>query len=150
MGLAQVCSVFTFELEAPLAKVAPLFGPAAERCWAGRDWNPEFIYPADGRDREGCVFRLRRRGREETWVNTVFDPAAGRAEYAAFVPGVMVTVVMVRLAAGGGQTRVEVTYRRTALVPEANPEIERLGAADRESGSEWQAALAAALSNGQV
>jgi hypothetical protein len=43
--LAHVSTTFRFQLAAPLARVAPLFGPEGERCWAGKDWDPHFLYP---------------------------------------------------------------------------------------------------------
>ena len=91
------------------------------------------------------MFTLDRRGRQETWVNTLFDLAAGRMRYVAFVPRVMVTTVSVELTAGPARTRVQVTYQRTALAPEFNAEVEAAGKVDAASGPEWQAAVAGAL-----
>ena len=49
---AHVTNRFRFVIRAPLNRAAPLFGPEGERCWAGQGWNPEFLYPTPGRDRE--------------------------------------------------------------------------------------------------
>jgi hypothetical protein len=43
---AHVNNTFRFEAAAPLARVAPLFGPEGERCWAGKHWDPQFVYPS--------------------------------------------------------------------------------------------------------
>jgi hypothetical protein len=56
----HVLNSFQLLVPAPLARAATLFGPNGERCWAGPQWNPEFLYPT----RQGCA---RRR---------VHDPAA--------------------------------------------------------------------------
>lgn len=145
LALAHVTNSFRFDAAASLADLAPLFGPVAERAWAGPEWDPRFLYPAAAADVEGCVFTLHRRGRQETWVNTLFDLASGRMQYVAFVPGVMVTTVSVALTAQPPRTRVQVTYQRTALAPEFNLEVEAAGKSDAASGPEWQAAVAGAL-----
>lgn len=49
---------FRFQLAAPLGRVAPLFGPEGERCWAGKHWNPQFLHPQPARDTEGAVFTV--------------------------------------------------------------------------------------------
>lgn len=36
---------FEFEVAEPFGPVAPLFGPEGERAWAGKEWEPEFLYP---------------------------------------------------------------------------------------------------------
>jgi hypothetical protein len=56
---AHVNNTFRFEAAAPLARVAPLFGPEGERCWAGKHWDPQFVYPQPARDLEGAVFTVR-------------------------------------------------------------------------------------------
>jgi hypothetical protein len=42
---AHVTNSFDFEIAAPFARLAPLFGPEAERAWAGEHWDPVFLYP---------------------------------------------------------------------------------------------------------
>jgi hypothetical protein len=119
-----------------------LFGPNGERCWAGPNWNPEFLYPQPGKDTEGAVFTVQHGHHKSVWVNTLFDPAAGRMQYVAFIPEKLVTTVEVRLAAvDSSNTDVEVTYARTALDSSANDEVEALGRKDSESGPEWQRAI---------
>jgi hypothetical protein len=70
---AHVRSAFQFKLSVPLGRAAPLFGPEAERCWAGQHWNPEFLHPQPAKDVEGAVFTLQHGSRKSVWVNTLFD-----------------------------------------------------------------------------
>jgi hypothetical protein len=144
-GLHHVVNSFEFEIDAPLARAAPLFGPEGERKWAGKTWDPKFIYPTQPRDVEGAVFTVKQAGRNPLWINTVFDLADGRMQYVATTPGSMVTIVDVRLFPEGLKTRARVTYTRTALSPDTAAHIVLLGSADARSGPEWQAAIETAL-----
>jgi hypothetical protein len=133
---------FQFFVRAPLIRASALFGPNGERCWAGPNWNPEFLSPQPGKDVQGAVFTIQHGPHKSVWVNTLFDPAAGRMQYVAFIPDTLVTTVDVRLTAvDPSSTSVEVTYARTALDAAANDEVEALGGRDRESGPEWQQAI---------
>ena len=146
----HISNTFHFQLNASLAEVAPLFGPEGERSWAGEHWNPQFIYPQRAPNAEldvpGAVFTIQHGPHTLVWVTTIFDPAAGRMQYVAFVPGHMVSVIDVRLSANGVKTTsVEVTYTRTALDPAANDEVRAHGNDDSQSGPEWQQAIEASM-----
>lgn len=133
---------FQFVVRAPMVRAAVLFGPNGERCWAGPNWNPEFLYPQPGKDTQGAVFTVQHGPHKSVWVNTLFDPAAGRMQYVSFIPETLVTTVDVHLtAADPSNTNVEVMYARTALDAAANDEVEALGKKDSESGPEWQQAI---------
>jgi hypothetical protein len=139
---AHVTNSFQLLVRAPLLRAAALFGPEGERCWAGPRWNPEFLYPQPARDVQGAVFTIQHGPHKSVWVNTLFDPAAGRMQYVAFIPETLVTTVDVRLTAvDPSSTKIEVTYARTALDASANDVVEGLGRKDRESGPEWQHAI---------
>ena len=147
---AHVSNSFHFQVNASLSEAAPLFGPEGERSWAGEHWNPQFLYPQAAPDAEldvpGAVFILQRGPHTMIWVTTIFDVAAGRMQYVAFVPGHMVSVIDVRLSAIDAKTTsVEVTYTRTALDPGANDEVRAHGSDDSQSGPEWQQAIEASL-----
>jgi hypothetical protein len=136
---AHVSNSFQFVIRVPLSRVAPLFGPEGERCWAGRQWNPVFVYPQPGKDVQGAVFTVQHGPQTSVWVNTLFDPEGGRMQYVSFVPGVHVFTVDVRLTpVDSSSTSVEVTYVRTALDVRANEDVETMGKSDRESGPHWQ------------
>ena len=144
--LSHVTNRFSFTLPVAPDQAAPLFGPEAERLWAGADWNPQFIYPQPAADVEGAVFTLPHGTRTAIWVNTVFDPAAGRMQYVYVLPDILVTTIDVRLIAmGPGRTRVDVTYVRTALTSEADATVVARGKADAGSGPQWQAQIEAYL-----
>ena len=139
---AHVSNSFQFVVRAPMRKAAALFGPDGERCWAGPQWNPEFLYPLPGRDVEGAVFKVQHGTHNSVWVNTVFDVAGGRMQYVAFIPDVLVSTVDVRLTPlDPSSTKVEVSYARTAVDPAANDKVEAMGKSDRESGPQWQQAI---------
>jgi len=139
---AHVSNSFQFVVRAPMRKAAALFGPDGERCWAGPQWNPEFLYPLPGRDVEGAVFKVQHGPHNSVWVNTVFDVAGGRMQYVAFIPDVLVSTVDVRLTPlDPSSTKVEVSYARTAVDPAANDKVEAMGKSDRESGPQWQQAI---------
>jgi len=143
---AHVRNEFSFEVEAPMARVAPQFAPVAERAWGDPHWKPEFVYPVPESDVEGAVFTVPHAHGPSVWVNTRFDVPAGRMQYVAVVPGVLVTVIEVRVApVTPGRTHVDVTYARTALEPEANAHVKELGEADRKSGPEWRRGVETAL-----
>ena len=57
-SFAHVSSTFHFTVNAPMREAAPLFGPEGERAWAGKDWEPHFVFPAPARDVEGAVFTV--------------------------------------------------------------------------------------------
>jgi hypothetical protein len=138
----HVANTFRFQLAAPLARVAPLFGPEGERCWAGKHWDPQFLYPQPARDAEGAVFTIQHGPHTSVWVNTLFDLAGGRMQYVAMIPGVALSVVDVRLSAiDTSHTAVEVTYNRTALDSAHNDDVSAMGAGDSDSGPHWQQSI---------
>jgi hypothetical protein len=139
---AHVSNSFEFVVRAPLIRAAALFGPEGERCWAGEQWNPEFLFPQPGKDIQGAVFTVQRGPQKSVWVNTLFDTVAGRMQYVSFIPEAVVSTVEVRLSPiGGASTRVEVTYVRTALNIAANEDVQAMGRSDAQSGPDWQQAI---------
>jgi hypothetical protein len=140
--LAHVTNSFHFEIHAPLARVAPLFGPEGERVWAGKHWDPAFLYPQPAHDTQGAVFTIQHGPLTVVWVNTVFDLAAGKMQYVYFIPDTLVTTIDVNLTAiDENNTSAEVTYTRTALNPEANNDVTNMGENDRNNGPQWQQSI---------
>jgi hypothetical protein len=149
----HVRNSFEFVIRAPLDRAAILFGPDGERCWAGPDWSPVFLYPQPGKDVQGAVFTIQRGPHKSVWVNTIFDPVAGRMQYVSFIPERLVSVVDVCLTSvDSSSTCVAVTYARTALDRAGNDEVEVLGKSDSKSGPDWQQAIERCLTgqNGQT
>lgn len=145
----HVSNSFRIEVHAPLNTVAPLFGPEGERCWAGKHWDPVFLFPQPGRDVQGAVFTVQHGPHTSVLVNTIFDVTAGRMQYVAMIPDAMAFTVDVHLTAvNAATTDVEVTYVRTALNAGMNYEIAAMGAQDRQSGPEWQQAIEPYLKTG--
>jgi hypothetical protein len=144
----HVNTSFEFEVHAPLREAAPLFGPEGERCWAGKHWNPTFVYPQPSRDVEGAVFTVQHGPHTVIWVNTIFDAGAGRMQYVALIPEVMTFTVDVRLSStSGSTTHVKVSYARTALDAGANEDVIAMGKKDAESGPDWQRAIESHLNS---
>ena len=53
--LEQRTESFTIKLHGAVSEVTPLFGPVQEEEWAP-GWNPHFLHPVEGAQREGVVF----------------------------------------------------------------------------------------------
>ncbi len=141
-SLAHVISTFHFTVNAPIRDAAPLFGPEGERAWAGKDWNPQFAFPTPAKDVEGAVFTIQHGEHTAVWVNTVFDLEAGRMQYVYVLADLLTTTIDVRLhPVDPAHTRVDVTYTRTALRPEANELLLHMAKHDSEQGPEWEASI---------
>jgi hypothetical protein len=133
---------FHFEVHATFSRVALLFGPESEKTWAGKHWQPDFLYPQPAKDSEGAVFTVPHGPHKSIWVNTIYDVTGGRMQYVAVIPDIVATVIDVRLTCmNSSQTAVDVTYTRTALDPEANDDVRLLAQDDGKSGPEWQTAI---------
>jgi hypothetical protein len=144
--VAHVSNSFSFTVAASLHDAAPLFGPEGERSWAGAQWNPQFLFPLPPKDVEGAVFTVQHGEHRSVWVNTRFDLEAGRMQYVAVLPDLMVSRIDVALhAIDAAHTRVDVTYVRTALEPDANEHVIAMGRNDRTQGPDWERSIKACL-----
>ena len=134
----------------PPAVVFPLHGPLEEAKWAV-GWEPEMIYPAAAPADEGAIFVTRHGGAEAVWVNTMWDPQAGRVSYVHVSANRDVTEI--RIAVSGpeqGPTRVEVTYTWTALSPAGNAFVEeQTEAFFAKRMGEWEEKMACYLRTGK-
>jgi hypothetical protein len=140
--LLHVATSFDLVVHASYAVSAPLFGPEGERPWAGKHWNPEFIYPQPAHDEEGAVFTIQHGPMKAVWINTPFDVDARHFQYVYFLPGIMVTVIDVRFKSiAADLTGVHVVYTRTALTPEGNEHVSAMGEGDKTAGNDWQKGL---------
>ncbi len=128
---------FEFTANGPLARVAPLMGADREKVWAP-GWNPHFLFPKPAADRQGMVFMVDHGPYRVPWVNTEFDPGAGRVQYVYTIPNTLVTVITIRLTPAGDKTHVAVQYDRTALMVDANDRVQQLAENDWKSGPEWE------------
>ena len=140
--VAHVRNEFEFTAHASYQVVAPLFGPEGERAWANGHWDPHFLYPLPAQDIQGAVFTVRHGHRHAYWINTSFDMGARHFQYVYLIPDAMVVLIDVRFSElDPANTKVNVTYERTALNPEANGHVKELGDSDRDNGKEWGTAI---------
>ena len=132
---------FSFTVDAPFDRGAPLFGANEERKWSA-GWNPQFIYPTPARDEQGMVFKVTHGQLSSVWVNTALDLAAGHIQYTYVLSDAMATLIDIHLTRESGEkTTVMVVYERTALMPEANGHVQHFAKDDAGAGKEWGDAI---------
>jgi hypothetical protein len=134
----------TFHLDAPRARVFPLFTARGEREWAP-GWDPRIL---SGDVERGSAFETCRNGQITTWIVVDYRPAEGRASYARLAQGShigLVDVVCTDQADGG--TEVKVSYTLTPLNDAATAGVEDFLEPRKYASmiEEWRAATAAAL-----
>jgi FlaG/FlaF family flagellin (archaellin) len=140
--LVRTSTSFDLMVHQPYAKTAPLFTPEGERAWAGKHWDPQFIYPQPAHDEQGAVFAIQHGPLRAIWVTTQFDIDAKHFQYVYFVPEIMVTVIDVRFTpVNADKTGVNVVYTRTALTAEGNEHVATMTQGDQSAGREWQASI---------
>lgn len=136
--------VRSFHLDAPIARVFPMFTALGERVWAP-GWEPELL---SGQEERGSVFRTRHGGRETTWVVVDYQPAQGRVSYARLAERSNMGLVDVQCsAAAGGGTEISVRYTLTGLNPQGQAFVAGFldpGHYDRMM-EDWRAAIGKAL-----
>ncbi len=134
----------SFHLDAPVARVFPLFTALGEKAWA-RGWEPELL---SGEEERGSVFRTVRAGRETTWIVVDYRPREGRVSYARLAQGSNMGLVDVQCtAAPQGGTEVSVRYTLTGLTPQGRAFVTEF-LSPRQYGQmieEWRTSLNAAL-----
>jgi hypothetical protein len=134
---AHTHEAFSFVVAAPYAEVFPLFGAHEERKWA-KGFDPNFIYPVPAHDQPGMVFTTVQDDMSRIWINTALDASTGHAQYVYWIADLMVALIDVHVTrSGANETKVEVTYERTALRPEANERVVHMAHADANSGPHW-------------
>ena len=133
----QVRNAIQFDLSVPPAQAAPLFGPEGERCWAGGNWDPHFVFPQPAHDQQDAVFTIAHGPYNMTWVNTVFNLAEGHMQYVAFIPSALVMTVDVHLTPSPSGTHVDVTFVHTSLDPAVNAKVAEMAEHHRNAGPEW-------------
>lgn len=133
---------FDLVVRAPYAETAPLFGPEGERVWAGKHWNPQWIYPQPGRDEQGGVFTIQHGPLQAVWAIARHDLDARQFQYVYTLGNLMLCTIDVRFTVlDSRSTGVHVTYTRTAISPEGDEHVAAMTEGDRRAGAEWQAAI---------
>ena len=137
-----------FHLDAPPARVFPLFTATGERAWA-HGWEPEFL---SGSEERGSVFRTRTHaGDEVTWIVTDYRPQEGRISYARLAHGSNFGLVDVTCTPdGAGGTDVAVRYTLTGISAEGRHFVSEMFASDhyRQMMDLWRSAIAEVLAKG--
>jgi hypothetical protein len=144
MCQAAPTQVRSFHLDAPIARVFPLFTARGEKSWA-HGWEPELL---SGREARGSVFRTVHDGRETTWIVVDYRPAEGRVSYARLAHGSDIGLVDVQCTTvPGGGTEVSVRYTLTGLNAQGEAFVSRFLDPKRYSRmiEEWRTSISAAL-----
>jgi hypothetical protein len=150
-ALAQQMQSFAISLQGSVAEATPLFGPVREAEWAG-EWRPRFLNAPEGGQRAGVVFTTQdHQGRERIWVITEYDAKEGRVNYVSVTPGFTVTTLKIRLQPDShGRSKAIVTYYFSAMVPEANVEVNQHNRQwARQQRIHWERAINAVLAKGR-
>jgi hypothetical protein len=138
----------SFHIEASMDLVFPMFTPEVEKSWAA-GWNPEYVFPADGKTTQGMVFRTEHSG-PKTWIMTVYDPDQHRVAYVNVGPD-MVIQISVNCRSEGNGTRAEVSYVHTALTEKGNESVDAYAQEHHEKQMEhWRSAISDALAHEQT
>jgi hypothetical protein len=112
MSETPATQVRTFRLQAPVARVFPLFTALGEKAWT-HGWKPQLL---SGQEERGSVFRTLHGDHETTWIVVAYLPSEGRVSYARLVQGSNMGLVDVHCStASGGATEVSVRYTLTGL-----------------------------------
>jgi hypothetical protein len=138
---------FDVTVRAPINEAAPLFTPEGERPWAGKHWDPQYVY-ASGTQRDGlgAVFTIQHGPVQAIWVVTLRDLDARHLQYVYSMPGLLVTTIDVRFeAASASGTIAHVSYARTAVSPEGDEHVLTLTEHDKTASAEWQKSIDAYL-----
>lgn len=148
MSEPPATQIRSFHLDAPVARVFPLFTALGEKAWAD-GWQPELLSGQEGR---GSVFRTVHGGRETVWIVVDYRAAEGRVSYARLAQSSNMGLVEVQCrAASGGGTEVSVRYTLTGLDPQGQAFVREFLDPEHYSRmiEEWQAAISKALTTPQ-
>jgi hypothetical protein len=145
MSAPPVTQVRSFRLEAPLARVFPLFTAEGERSWAP-GWEPVIL---SGAVERGSAFATRsHNGIETTWIVADYRPAEGRVSYARLAQGSNIGLVDVTCTpAEGGGTVVTVRYTLTGVSEQGRAFVREFLEPEHYSRmiDEWRVMTSAAL-----
>ena len=138
--------VRSFRLEAPLARVLPLFTAEGERSWAP-GWEPVIL---SGDVDRGSAFVTRgHSGIETTWIVADYRPAEGKVSYARLAQGSNIGLVDVTCKEESGGTVVTVRYTLTGVSEQGRIFVREFLEAEHYTRmiEEWRVATSAALSH---
>jgi hypothetical protein len=145
MSAAPATQMQTFHLDAPLARVFPLFTAEGERAWAP-GWEPRVLSGAGERGSSFITTGIQ--GRTVTWIVTDYRPSEGRASYARLVKDSnigLVDVLCVEAAQGGTNVSVRYTLTPVSATGEAFVREFLNEHSYRQMIEEWRAATSTVL-----
>lgn len=133
----------TITVPLPVENAFPLFTPAGEQLWL-EEWQPEFLYPDDGRTEAGMVFRTHHGGEETVWSCIEFAPEQHRIRYVRVSSATrFVTLHIGCRRASATSTSVEIRYALTALTTEGTRMLKALTPTEFASNIDrWQEKIA--------
>ena len=135
-------TTFDIMVHAPLAETAVLFSPEGERAWAGKHWDPHFVYPLPAHDQQGAVFTINHGPVKAVWVVAQHNQEARHFQYVYVISDLMVATIDVRFQVlDPATTKATVTYARTAVTPEGDEHVKAMTQGDQNAGKDWQAAI---------
>lgn len=145
MPASPATQVRTFHLNAPMARVFPLFTAQGERAWAP-GWEPRIL--SGGEERGSAFITTAHNGSTVTWIVIEYRPSQGRASYARLVQDSNIGIVDVACTeVAGGGTDISVRYTLTP-VSEAGESFVARFLADRHYTTmieEWRVATSKTL-----
>ena len=142
----------TIVLSAPMEQVFPMFQPEGEKSWTD-SWDPQYIWPVDGRPQEGLVFTHRNdKGGESVWTMTRFDAQDHHVEYTVVAPGSHVTQIRIRCQQNrAAQTRALISYTVTPISEQGLEILERFSPEDYDHRiNAWQKAIEHYINTGEA
>ena len=125
----RISKTSTINLNAPLEKSFPLFGPVREKEWAP-GWNPEILYSTTNLVEEHMVFKTpAHHGHGEpgfVWTVSKYLPDQALIEYMVFTPERLWWITIQCYEDTPNQTtEAEITYTYTGLTDMGNAINER-------------------------
>jgi hypothetical protein len=142
-GPGSITCSGSFEIPVTADAAGALFTPEGERDWA-EHWEPRYPDPAATALEPGTVFVTAAHGSESVWLITAVAEEA--VSYARFDhQGIMGTVEVSWSPTGEGRSRVDVTYRSTALRESARGRLAEFAAGYDRFLDSWREAIEAAL-----
>jgi hypothetical protein len=123
-------------LSVPPEQAFIAFTPRGECGWAP-EWNPVFHGPAEDDSAPGTVFEILHGNSRSVW-QVVDRTDSAYLRYARTTPGISVGTVTVELRPEGTGSRVDVTYRMTALSSDGEAHLTAQSTDPDESPSTWQ------------
>lgn len=132
-----------FVVNLPVERAFVLFEPEGERAWA-QGWDPQHVWPQDGRTQAGMVFTTQHGGESTIWTLVRHEPQSALVEYLRVTPDSRVASIIVQCARlDAARTRATVIYAMTGLSEGGNRFIRNMDEAHyREYIAGWETAIA--------